>query len=211
MAKDKKLAYAIPEDLPSLAGLKGLRADYTSDQLTVLGRLQDDLRVHMEEAKPKRFAHSLTVAHTAEQMALAYGEDPFCARVAGLLHDWDKVLPAQGQVDLARRLGVDMGVNLDLVQPLLHGITAARELPATYPDLPDAVWRAISLHTVGSADMTALDMIVFVADGIEPLRKAVPDIERARQMVADREPLDQVYLYMFASGITYVVDTRRYL
>lgn len=191
--------------------LPRVRPAYTPEQEATLEGLQADLVSRMGEAKPKRLAHSLSVARTAEAMALAYGADPFCARCAGILHDWDKVLSARGQVDLARDLGVDLGVDLDLVQPLLHGITASLELPGRYPQLPPAVWRAIRLHTIGAADMTPLDQVVFVADGIEPLRRPAPDIQEARRMVAQGQPLGQVFLHMFASGIGYVVETRRYL
>ena len=41
--------------------------------------------------------------------------------------------------------------------------------------------------------MTALDEILFVADGIEPLRKPAPAIEHVREMVARGEDLDEVY------------------
>jgi HD superfamily phosphohydrolase YqeK len=61
--------------------------------------------------------------------------DPFLARVAGILHDWDKVVPDDELVRRARELGIDFGVDLDLVRPLLHGVVAARELPALYPEL----------------------------------------------------------------------------
>ena len=168
------------------------------------------MAAHMRDVRPKRYEHSLSVAKTAESMAIRYGADPFPARCAGILHDWDKVLSADEQVKRAIELGVDMGVDLELVQPLLHGLTAALTLPTRYPKLPPEIFRAISLHTVGSADMTALDKILFVADGIEPLRKPAPAIEHVREMVARGEDLGEVYVFMFSSGIEYVVNTRRY-
>lgn len=187
------------------------RPRYTKAQEATIAQLEADLAAHMRDVRPKRYEHSLSVAKTAESMAMTYGTDPFSARCAGILHDWDKVLSADEQVRRAIELGVDMGVDLELVQPLLHGLTAALTLPTRYPKLPSEIFRAISLHTVGSADMTALDEILFVADGIEPLRKPAPAIEHAREMVARGEDLDEVYASMFSSGIEYVVRTRRYL
>ena len=184
---------------------------YTKTQEATIAQLEADLAAHMRDVRPKRYEHSLSVAKTAESMAMTYGTDPFPARCAGILHDWDKVLSADEQVRHAIELGVDMGVDIELVQPLLHGLTAALTLPARYPTLPSEIFRAISLHTVGSADMTALDEILFVADGIEPLRKPAPAIEHVRDMVARGENLDEVYVSMFSSGIEYVVGTRRYL
>ena len=187
------------------------RPHYSEEQEATIVQLEADLAAHMRDVRPKRYEHSLSVAKTAESMAIRYGADPFLARCACILHDWDKVLSADEQVKRAIELGVDMGVDLELVQPLLHGLTAALTLPTRYPKLPPEIFRAISLHTVGSADMTALDKILFVADGIEPLRKPAPAIEHVREMVARGEDLGEVYVFMFSSGIEYVVNTRRYL
>ncbi|MBR3234934.1 MAG: bis(5'-nucleosyl)-tetraphosphatase (symmetrical) YqeK [Atopobiaceae bacterium] len=184
---------------------------YTKHERKFIAQLEEDLREHMEAAKPARYRHSLSVAQTAEQIALMYGEDPLKARVSGILHDWDKVLSASEQVALAKELGIDMGVDLELVQPLLHGMTAARHLPQRYPDVTDDVWQAIERHTIGHAHMSALDMVIFVADGIEPIRRDVPAIHEVREMVDARDPLADVYWTSFYHGVSYVIDTERYL
>lgn len=184
---------------------------YDQDSAVLVDRLENDLRRHMEVAKPGRYRHSLSVAHTAEQMALAYGVDPLQARVAGILHDWDKVLSNDQQVAHAVELRVDLGVPAQLVQPLLHGITAARTLPEVYPSLPPSVWQAIERHTIGAIDMSDLDMVLFVADGVEPLRRDVPAIRRTREMIEAHEPLSEVYWSSFFQGVAYVIDTERYL
>lgn len=184
---------------------------YDEGARALVERLEADLREHMWERKPRRYLHSLSVARTAEQMALAYGADPLQARVAGILHDWDKVLSDDEQLALAEELGVDLGVGLDLVLPLLHGLTAALHLPRRYPELPAEVWQAIGRHTTGHAEMTALDMVVFVADGIEPRRRAAPAIEEVRELVDARAPLADVYWTSFYHGVSYVIETERYL
>ena len=187
------------------------KAHYGKKDRALVARLEEDLRVHMEERKPRRYQHSLSVAATAEHMALAYGIDPLQARVAGILHDWDKVLSADEQIAWARELGIDLGVELTLVQPLLHGMTAARHLPTRYPELPDAIWQAIDRHTIGHAHMSPLDMVVFVADGIEPLRRDVPAIRAVRDLVDARAPLEDVFWESFYHGVSYVIETERYL
>lgn len=182
---------------------------YSPEQAADISRYEFDLSVQLA-ARPGRLAHSLSVGLTAERLAAAYGVEPYLARVAGILHDWAKVLPREETIARARGLGIDLGVDLELVEPLLHGMIAARELPARYPELPDEVWQAIDRHTLGNAHMTPLDMVVFVADGIEPRRKSVPAIERQRAMVGP-SPLEEVFWANFADGISYVIGTRRYL
>lgn len=51
---------------------------------------------------------------------------------------------------------------------LLHGPTAAAVLADEFPEFGEEVFQAIERHTVGSIRMSALDMIVFCADKLEP-------------------------------------------
>ena len=182
---------------------------YAPDQQDLLARIESAVRVQLAP-KPKRLAHSLSVADCCEGLALTYGVDPFCARAAGLLHDWDKVVPAGELVSRARDLGIDMGVGLELVEPLLHGIVAARELPDVFPELPREVWRAVEVHTTAAAAMSPLDQALFVADGIEPLRPATPGIQTVRELVG-KAPLEEVFWTSFVGGITHVLEGGRYL
>lgn len=178
-------------------------------QRATLDRLQADVTEQLA-AKPRRLAHSLAVADTAEQLALTYGADAFLARCAGLLHDWEKASSAEEQLARARELGLDFGVELELVQPLLHGAIAARTLPARYPELPSEVWSAIAVHTVAAVRMSPLDMVLFVADGIEPLRPASRGITHTRSLVG-RVTLDDLFWDSFVGGMTYVLEGGRYL
>lgn len=188
---------------------KKLKVRYAPEQEALLARLRDDLAVQLER-KPKRLAHSLSVARTAERLALLYGVDPFLASAAGILHDWEKARSVAEQLDRARELGIDLGVDLELVHSLLHGMIAARELPERYPELPPSVWHAIAVHTSAAADMAPLDMVLFVADGIEPLRPDTPGIERTRSLVGEA-PLEDVFWESFVGGIAYVLKGGRYL
>lgn len=185
------------------------RASFTPEQEALLERLRGDLAIQLEK-KPKRLAHSLSVARCAESLALVYGVDPFLAHAAGILHDWEKARSTAEQLERARELGIDLGVELELVHSLLHGMIAARVLPERYPELPPAVWHAIAVHTSASADMGDLDKVLFVADGIEPLRPDTPGIERSRSLVG-KVSLDDLFWESFVGGITYVLEGGRYL
>ena len=182
---------------------------FDPDQLAMVRRLEGDVERQLSK-KPGRLAHSLSVADAAESLAVTYGVDPYLARVSGILHDWCKALSKEDVIRRATELGVDLGVDLRLVQPLLHGIVAAEELPGIYPELPPEVFRAIRLHTTGAVDMTPLDMVVFVADGIEPLRPPSAGVERVRSLVGTVSLAD-LYWESFVGGIVYVIEGGRYL
>ena len=184
-------------------------ANYTKEQRKTIKSLEADLAERLG-AKSRRFAHSLSVAQESERLALIYGVDPYPCRVAGILHDWDKVLSPAEQIKRANRMKVDLGVDNSCVPQLLHGIIAAKELQERYPKLPKEVFPAIERHTTGAADMSDIDMIVFIADGIEPLRPASAGVERIRSRVG-KVSLAELYYESFVGGLVYVLEGGRYL
>ena len=182
---------------------------YTPEQGAILAEAEEALSVQLAD-KPKRLAHSLSVARTAESLAITYGVDPFDARLAGTLHDWCKALPASEQERLCRERGISFDVDLSLVSPLLHGPLAATLLPERFGWVSPQVAQAIARHTIGAPNMTPLDMVVFIADYVEPLRPATPAIERSRALVGTA-PLAELCLDVAVGSISFVLETARYL
>lgn len=120
----------------------------------------------------KRFTHVMGVVKAAEKLARTYGVDVRRARLAGLLHDWDKGYDDEG----IRKRALDVGISVDPWifehQPrLLHGPTAAAALGRAFPQIPADVLQAIDRHTTGEVDMTPLDMVLYCADALEENRR----------------------------------------
>ena len=149
-----------------------------------------------QRVKSKRFEHSLGVSEMAGRMARIYGADEGLARLAGLLHDWDKGYDDEGIRRRVAELGLmeQLASYMDMPH-LLHGPTAAAALKRDFPQLPDALLQSIRLHTTGAVRMTDLDMIVYTADAIEPSRD-YPGIEVLRQLVGVVD-LQELYLSAF--------------
>ena len=124
-----------------------------SERAALMSRIEDAVRHRMRDRK-RRLAHTLGVADTAERLALEYGADPFLARAAGLLHDWDKVLSDEELTARAASYGVRVDGSLSDCVHLLHGPVAACELPHLFPELDASVFQAVARHTVGAVDMT---------------------------------------------------------
>ena len=122
----------------------------------------------------KRLAHIKGVANAAAMLAQRYGEDVRKARLAGLLHDWDKGYDNPGiwarVEELACADELDPWVIRNMPQ-VLHAHTAARALRRDFPQIPADIIQAIDRHTTAALDMTRLDMIVYVADAIEESRQ----------------------------------------
>ena len=115
-----------------------------------------------------RIAHCISVAQTAQQLAIHHQLNPEHAQLAGYYHDIAKELdPAS-----LKKLGIqDTQDKLYTSTPSIWhsfvGPDVARvQFQISEPDVLDAMrW-----HTTGKADMTPLSQLIFVSDFIEPFR-----------------------------------------
>lgn len=184
---------------------------YTAEQQVLIDQLESDLKSHMYHKNSKRFAHSISVGHCAETLAQAYGADMLSARVAGILHDWEKLLPDAETIELAERFRIQTEAPYQKIVGLLHGPLAAKTLPAIYPWLSEEVLSAIQKHTAGDYQMSTLDKILYVADLIEPLRPDFEAVATVREVYLQGGSLDEVYESAFCGVMRYVISSRSYL
>ena len=184
---------------------------YTAEQQALIDQLESDLKSHMYHKNPKRFAHSISVGHCAETLAQAYGADMLSARVAGILHDWEKLLPDAETIKLAERFRIQTEAPYQKIVGLLHGPLAAKTLPAIYPWLSEEVLSAIQKHTAGDYQMSTLDKILYVADLIEPLRPDFEAVATVREVYLQGGSLDELYESAFCGVMRYVISSRSYL
>jgi predicted HD superfamily hydrolase involved in NAD metabolism len=154
------------------------------------------------------FAHSVRTAETAVDLAEAYGVDTDLARVAGLLHDWDREATADELVNSAQASG-DVH-EVELVQPkLLHARTGAEGAKHAFPDLPPEVYSAIERHTIGAVEMSDLDKVVYLADMIEPARDW-PGVDELRRCVGEVS-LDQMFFLGYRMSLESLLRRRKRL
>lgn len=151
--------------------------------------------------------HCEGVAETAAQLAAIYGIDPEQARVAGLLHDWDRELEDGDLLGAARRAGVELGPTDVEVPYLLHARTGAKHVEQTFPLIDHEVVRAIERHTLGHPEMSELDMVVFIADMIEPGRRfpGVADLREAAGVVS----LGDLFALAYQRSVEHLVKARK--
>lgn len=155
---------------------------------------------------PRRFAHSLGVSKTAEELARTYGVDEDEARIAGLLHDWDKGYDDPGILARAAELGMEIDAELQAMPRVLHGMTAAVALERDFPCLSPAVLQAIDRHTLGAPDMSDLDMVVYIADALEPGRKG-KRAAKLREAIGN-VTLQELFIEVYAYWVELIMERR---
>lgn len=163
-----------------------------------------------ERVTGARYEHSKNVAKTAVELAETYGVDDRKARMAGLLHDWDKGLPLETIRQRVEEFGLDIDPIVVTDMPyLLHGPTGAAILGEEYPELGADVLQAIARHTSGARNMTPLDMVVYIADLIEPGRsyKHVKSVRKAVGTVS----LEELYFVSFKNVYEFLISQNRML
>lgn len=128
----------------------------------------------------KRFTHVLGVEESAMDLARRYGADETKASLAALLHDYAKERPDEDFLSLID----DCDLDLDLKKwgnNIWHGVVGSFIISQDFNLQDDEILRAIERHTVGAAEMSLLDKVLYVADYIEPGRN-FPGVDEARRL-----------------------------
>jgi predicted HD superfamily hydrolase involved in NAD metabolism len=144
--------------------------------------------------------HCERTAAEARRLAERHGLDGDVAELAGLLHDWSRDESDEALLDHAEGAGLAVLAEERFHPYLLHARVGADQVGRIFPRVPPAVLSAIAAHTVGAVPLAALDMVVYIADAIEPARD-YPGVDELREVAATRPLLET-----FALAYTLSVD-----
>jgi ribosome silencing factor RsfS/YbeB/iojap len=142
---------------------------------------------------PRRYGHTMRVLEMAVELAGLYGVDEDKARTAALFHDICK----------------------DCVKPgndIAHAGEAAELIRSAHGVDDEDVLNAVRYHTTGRARMSKLELIVFLADTLEPSR-TYAGVERLRRLAyedlyaAALETLKELNMYLAGRGIAPARDS----
>lgn len=172
--------------------------------------IYNDARKKLEKRLTQyRLLHSISVAEIAALMANVYEVDTEYARIAGLLHDWDKNYSDEELVERAELFHIQLPDDPRNMAALLHAQTGACAVAEEYPSLPPEIIQAIGRHTSAATDMSDLDMIIYVADMIEPMRSA-PSLQPLRAL-AGNVPLKELFARCYQASLEHLVRRHRYI
>lgn len=162
-----------------------------------------------EKLSPRSLEHSEATAAAAELIAKIYGADPRIACLAGLLHDWAR---EESPAYLLRR-ALEIGISVDPVERavpyLLHADIGAYDLNVHFEGISPRVLGAIRHHTLGAVAMSELDMIIYVADMIEPGRR-YEGVTRLRSLVGNAT-LFELYANAYQMSFRQLIREHKHL
>jgi predicted HD superfamily hydrolase involved in NAD metabolism len=148
---------------------------------TLLERAEALARSRLSE---RRYEHTLRVADTAEDLALAHDLDAQRARLAALLHDAAREMGPEEFLNLAQEWHLQVGDPERQSPKLLHGPVAAELARRELGVDDEEVLEAIRTHTTGRTGMGPLALVLYVADKIEPARD-YPSVGRLRTLARE--------------------------
>ena len=150
--------------------------------------MNQELKKYEQLIKPlmgaKRYKHSVNVAEMAVTLAKRFGCDEDKAYTAAILHDCRKEIPPDLMLKEAKESGFYVDpVELDCPK-LWHAVAGAYYVKNELKITDEDILNAIRYHTVGRADMSKLEKIVFLADTVSAERD-YEDVEKYRKIVLD--------------------------
>ena len=154
-----------------------------------------------------RYVHSLSVSNTAVKLAKRFHISEEKAKVAGLLHDCAREIPTGSLIDEARIHHIKI-YTIDEYQPiLLHAPLGAAIAHEKYGITDSEILSAIALHTIGKAEMTDLDKIIYLADMVEPHRD-YDGIDEFRSFMAVND-LNTIMIAAFDKSISFIIAKKQ--
>ncbi len=159
-----------------------------------------------KELDKKRFAHTMGVAYTAANLAMAHGEDIYDAYLAGLLHDSAKCMSATEKRRLCKKYDIRLNEAEEKNMDLLHAKLGAVLAKEKYDVEDNFIVNAIRYHTTGRPGMTELEKIIYIADYIEPNRKMLPEMSKIRK--AAFRDLNEAMVLILQNTLQYLTDKK---
>ena len=157
-----------------------------------------------EELSDDRFEHTIGVMYTAESLAMRYGVDMTKAAVAGLLHDCAKCIPNAQKIKLCKKHDIEITEMEEKNPSLLHAKLGAYMAEAAYGVDDPEILSAIKWHTTGKPDMSMLDIIIYMADYIEPNRDKAPNLKQIRKLCF--ENIEEALYQVLEGTLQYLSD-----
>ncbi|MDO5047376.1 MAG: bis(5'-nucleosyl)-tetraphosphatase (symmetrical) YqeK [Anaerococcus sp.] len=160
----------------------------------------------LDDIGEKRFNHSLRVVDKALSLSKGKDVDLEKVKIAGFLHDCAKYNEKK-YLTLLRPEFIENST-IDMKSPILHAFLGAEVAEKVYNIKDREILDAIRYHTTGRENMSLLEKIIFLADGLEEGR-SYPGVKKLREIAYD--DLDCGLLSMLDHNIKFLLEKNAYI
>ena len=168
--------------------------------MCLAAEITDILEIRLSK---KRFQHSLNVAEEARKLAEKFDyPDNEKAYLTGLLHDICKEIPKEEQLEMVKKSKLDVSEVELCTPPLFHAVAGAWYAENVLNIHDDDMLNAVRYHTVGRANMSKLEKIIYLADLISADRN-YKDVNKMRKLAY--QSLEKAMLEALKFSVTDVV------
>jgi nicotinate-nucleotide adenylyltransferase len=123
----------------------------------------------------RRYCHTEGVVKEAIKLAKCHGVEADKAHIAAILHDYAKELSTKDMLELCDKYSIRLSEFCNNNVNLMHGAIASELCKMEFGIVDDDIINAIKNHTIGHANMSLLEKIIFVADIVEPSRFGISE------------------------------------
>ena len=132
--------------------------------------------------KPTRYAHTMGVVESARELARIHGADEDKCALAALVHDCAKSLSAEELIDTVHRGKIPLYPGEESYTELLHAPAGAVIAKECFGITDAEILSAVRHHTIGKKDMSVMELIIYLADYIEPGRSMHEGLSHVREL-----------------------------
>lgn len=151
-----------------------------------------------------RYVHTLSVAYTAAALAMSHGLDFNKAYIAGLLHDCAKCISDEKKITKCEKNGIEITEIERRCPYLLHSKLGAYLAEHKYGITDSEILNAVTFHTTGKPAMSKLELIIFIADYIEPGRNKAKHLKAIRRLAF--KDLEECAYTILKDTVSYLSD-----
>ncbi len=160
--------------------------------IDLIESIERDIVVELSDYRAK---HTLSVAEVARDLAIIHGEVPEKAYIAGLLHDIAKEYSDEEILFYLTKYNLPTD-KYDVIN-LNHALVSRLVAEEVYGITDPQILTAIEHHTFGTVGMTKLEMIVSLADVIEPRRNFKGEFKILMDTVREKAQVDIADAYIY--------------
>lgn len=151
-----------------------------------------------------RYIHSVGVAGIAVTLSMKYGEDPYKAQIAGILHDCAKCFTDEELIKACRKRNIPITEFEEKNGFLLHAKYGSYLAEQKYGIKDTDILNAIKWHSTGREAMSLLEKIIYISDFIEPTRNKAENLGKIRDAAFNGDNIDEPLIMIMRDTINYL-------